>query len=531
MSRPTGLICTLILALLVSIIAGCGTKATPQYVRYSVGTEPETVDPRKSTGLPEANVEAQIFEGLTAIDEKGTPVPATAEKWTVSPDGLTYTFFLRADAKWSNGDPVTAFDFEFSWKSALSPELGSKYAYQLFYLKNAEAYNTGKANADAVGVRALDARTLEVTLEQPTAYFLSLTAFHTYYPVHKATVSGNSKWAADPKTIIGNGPFKIVKWRHNSKIEFAKNEHYWDAAKVKMAKMEFVLTDSAATELIMFETNLIDIGNNVPVSEFPRLRSEGTLNIFPYIGTYFYCFNVTKPPFDNPKVRRALTLAIDRQAIINTITKGGQKVALAWVPYGIADTAAGGEFRQAGGDYFKDNDYTTAKKLLAEAGYPDGVGLPPITLIYNTSENHKAIAEAVQEMWKKNLGVEVTIVNQEWKVFINTRNRGDYQVARHGWIGDYADPMTFVDMFESTSGNNDAKYNNPAYDRLVRIAKSANDQQTRMQAMHAAEKLLVDDAVIAPIYFYTDSLIIKPYVKGYVHSALGLIYFKEAFIQ
>lgn len=501
------------------------------YLRYSVGSEPETLDPRRSTGSPEACIEAQIFEGLTSPDAKNLPKPATAERWTISADGLTYTFFLRPDAKWSNGDPVTAADFEYAWKTALSPELGSKYAYQLFYLKNGEAYNQGKASAATVGVKALDQRTLRVTLEQPTAYFLSLTAFSTYYPVHRATVENNARWAGDPQTLIGNGPFKVVAWTHTSKIVFAKNQYYWDAVKVKLAKMEFILTDNANTELTMFENDQLDIGSNPPIAEIPRLVQEGSLKFYPSLGTYFYCFNVTRPPFDNPKVRRAMLLAVDRAAIIKNIAQGGQKAALAWVPYGMSDPNTGDDFRVAGGDFFKDNDVQAARKLLADAGYPGGLGLPPVTLIYNTSEGHKAIAEAVQEMWRKNLGINVTLANQEWKVFLNTRSSGDYQVARHGWIGDYADPMTFLDLFVSGGGNNDARYHNPAYDRLVELAKSTRDPVKRLQAMHAAEKILMDDAVIIPIYFYTNAILAKPKVKGYIRSVLGPIYFKEAYLE
>jgi oligopeptide transport system substrate-binding protein len=524
---------TLILALAAAAAAGCATATKPagKHLRYSTGTEPETLDPRKSTGSPEAIAEAQIFEGLTVLNDKDAPVAGVAEKWEVSPDGLTYTFSLRANAKWSNGDPVTAHDFEYSWKSTLDPALGAKYAYQLFYLKNGESYNKGLAAADTVGVKAVDDRTLKVTLEKPTPYFLSLTAFHTYYPVHRKTVAASDKWAADPKTLIGNGPFKVTAWVHNSKLEFAKNEHYWDAAKVKMNKMEFILTDSATTELAMFDNNQIDLGGNVPPSEIPRLLKEGKLKIAPLLATYFYCFNVTKPPFDNVKVRKAFTLAIDRAAIVKNVTKAGQLPAMAWVPPGLADAAPGSDFRKIGGDYFADNDVATAQRLLAEAGYPGGRGLPPVTLIYNTSEGHKAIAEAVQEMWRKNLGVNVSLANQEWKVFINSRTKGDYQVARHGWTGDYLDPMTFIDMFVPDSGNNDAQYKKPAYEDLVRRAKETNDQAVRMGLMHQAEKLLMDDAVLAPIYYYTNAVLVKPNVKGYVRSITGVFYFKEAYVE
>lgn len=527
------IVLTLILALAASAAAGCatGTKPAGKYLRYSVGAEPETLDPRKSTGNPESIAEAQIFEGLMTLNGQNAPEAGVAEKWEISPDGLTYTFSLRANAKWSNGDPVTAHDFEYAWKSTLDPAFGAKYAYQLYYLKNGERYNKGQAAAESVGVKALDDRTLKVTLEKPTPYFLTLTAFHTYYPVHRKTAAANDKWAADPKTLIGNGPFKVTAWVHNSRLEFAKNEHYWDAAKVRMPKMEFILTDSATTALAMFENNQIDMGSNVPPSEIPRLLKEGKLKLYPLLSTYYYCFNVTKPPFDNIGVRKAFTLAIDRGAIVRNVTRAEQKPALAWIPPGLADAAPDSDFRRAGGDFFADNDVATAQRLLAEAGYPGGKGLPPVTLIYNTSEGHKAIAEAVQEMWRKNLGVNVALANQEWKVFINTRTKGDYQVARHGWVGDYLDPMTFLDLFVSGSGNNDAQYSNPVFDDLIGRAKNTNDQSLRIRLLHQAEKVLLDDAVIAPIYYYTDAALVKPNVKGYVRPITGIYSFKEAYVE
>lgn len=516
-----------------SLLTGCLTaqKSAKNALRYSAGAEPQTLDPRKSTGLPEANIEAQIFEGLTAIGPNGQPVPAVAESWTISADGLHYKFFLRKNARWSNGDPVAAKDFEYAWKSALNPKLASEYAYQLYYLKNGEAYNKGFCDETQVGVNALDAHTLEIHLEQPTAYFLSLLAFHTYYPVHSHTVQNNDLWATEPKTLIGNGPFKIINWIHNSKIEFSRNDFYWDIDRVKMEGLEFILTESSAAELAMYENNQIDIGENIPVSEYPRLLNAGVLKINPFLGTYFFCFNTTKPPLDNPKVRKALSLAINREELIQHVTKGGQKPALAWVPYGLTDAVETTDFRLVGGSYLQDNNIAAARHLLAEAGYPEGQAIPPITLLYNTNEMHKAIAEAVQEMWKKNLGISVSLTNQEWKVFLNSRHKGDYQIARHGWIGDYADPMTFIDMFMSDSGNNDAQYKNPEYDRLVKAAKLSSDPARRMEAMHAAEQILFDDAVLAPVYFYTRPLLIRPSVKGVFHSVLGVIYFKEAYIE
>ncbi|HWR39299.1 MAG TPA: peptide ABC transporter substrate-binding protein [Patescibacteria group bacterium] len=522
--------------LLIILLSGCGAPAAndkrgEKPVRYALGSEPETLDPRKMTGSPEGQVAYQLFEGLTTQTHQGTIVPAAAERWEISADGLTYRFILRPAAKWSNGDPVTAHDFEFAWKSALSPELGSKYADQLYYLKNGEAYNTRKATADDVGVKALDDHTLEVTLQEPTAYFLSLCAFYTYFPVHKKTVTANPAWAAGPASLIGNGPFKLVNWVHNGKMEFVKNEHYWDIASVKSSRLEFAISDSDTTRLTLFENNQVDMAEAPPVAEIIRLLKEKKAIILPYIGTYFYDFNVTRPPFDDPRVRKAFTLAIDREMIVKNVTRGGQIPAMAWTPPGLPDARPGDDFRKTGGDFFKNNDIDTAKKLLAAAGFPDGKGLPPITLIYNTSEAHKAIAETIQEMWKKNLGVEIKLANQEWKVFINTRRTKDYQIARDGWIGDYADPMTFLGMFTIGNGNNNSGWKNEKYDALLKTAKISLDPAVRMQALHDAEALLLEDMPLLPIYYYTQVLLIKPNLKDVIRNSLSGLYFKEAYVE
>ena len=416
----------------------------------------------------------------------------------------------------------------------LSPELASKYADQLFYIKNGEAYNKKKTTVDQVAVKALDDKTLEITLEAPTPYFLSLTTFHTYYPVHKKTVEANANWNADPKTIIGNGPFKMVSWTHNSKIELAKNEHYWNKGVVKTEKVEINLTDNAKTLVDMFENNQLDTvepSASLPLAEIPRLIKENKLKIAPYLSTYYYYINVTKAPFDNPKVRRALTLAIDRAKIVELVTRGGEKPAMAWAPYGLPDAKPGDDFRKVGGDYFKDNDIATAQKLLAEAGYPEGKGLPPISLLYNTADQHKVIAEAVQEMWKKNLGVTVNLTNQEWKVYLQTRAEGNYQIARSGWIGDYADAMTFIGNLTTGNGNNHSRWGNPEYDKLVKQAKSTTDASIRMKAMHDAEKILMDELPMIPIYFYTSKCLEKPNVKGIIRDSLGSVYLREAYIE
>lgn len=525
-NRGVLLFCCILLAIWIS---GC-SKPPITHLRYAVAAEPESIDPRKSTSLDAATIEAQLFEGLTALDAANRPIPAVAERWTISDDGLRYLFQLRQNAKWSNGEPVTAFDFEYAWKTTLSPDFASPYAYQLFYIKNGERYQNRQVPAEQVGIKALGEHSLEVILERPIPYFLSLTAFHTYYPVHRKTVTANPKWASRAESIVGNGPFQLARWQHNGRMEFVKNEHYWDAASVKLPKLEFVLIDNASTVFALFQQKRIHMGEKLPNSEIPRLLAEKKLQIMPLLGIGYYSFNVLKPPFDNVKVRKALQLAIDRELLVRKVLQGGQQAALAFVPPGIAD-ATDGEFRTRGGNLLSNNAIDKAKQLLTEAGYPEGKGMPPITLLYNTSETHKMVAEAIQEMWKQNLGIHVKLTNQEWKVFLDSLDRHDFQVARDSWIGDYADPMTFIELFTSDNGNNVPGYNNPQYDLLVQQAKATSDQAERMQAMHAAEQLLIDEAPIIPLYFYTRPILISGKVKGLVCTIFGNIYFKHAYLQ
>lgn len=522
----------LVITMLVILGAGCSKSSTgvnDQVLRYVLEAEPATLDPAKSTGIPESLVELQLFEGLVRLDAKDQPTPGVAEKWEVSPDGLKYVFYLRSNAKWSNEEPVTAQDFEFAWKRVLNPEVASENAYMLFPLKNGQAYNEKKAGVDQVGVKAINDHTLEVTLEKPTAYFLSLVAFHAFYPVHQNTVAANAdNWAADTKTLIGNGPFKPTSWIHNGKIEFAKNDQYWDSSAVKLTKMEWPISDSQSTRLSLIESNQADMMVEPAVVEHDRLSQGGLLKISPYLGAYYYVFNTQKAPFDNPKVRKAFTLAISREDLVKNVIKGGKKPAYAWVPPGLVNPVTGKDFREEGGNYAVE-DAALAKRLLAEAGYPGGNGLPPITIMFSNGELHKSIAEAIQEMWKQNLGISVSLTNQESKVFLESRTQGDFQIARASWIGDYADPMTFIDVFKDPT--NDAKYKNPTYNNLVEKAQSTNDQSVRMQTMHDAEKILFDDAVLIPVYYTTQPYVVKPYVKGYFWSVLGLADFKTAFIE
>ena len=505
--------------------------AAEQVLRYNVGAEPQFFDPRKATGIPEITMLLNLFDGLMRYNLEGQLVPSIAEKYEISEDGLTWTFHLR-DAKWSNGEPVTAYDFEYSWKSALSPEINSEYAYQLYYLKNGAAYNSGEiTDPDQVGVKALDDKTLVATLESPTPYFSSLLTFTTYLPVNKKLDTSNPDWAKSADNYISNGPFMLSSWDHNHQIEVVKNPNYWDAKNVKLEKITFYMVEESSTELMMFENGELDFGTNPPLPEIDRLKQEGVLTINPYLGTYYYMFNVTKPPFDNVLVRKALAAAIDRESIVKNVTKAGELPATAYVPPGIPDAEPGSDFREVGGTFFEPYEPEKAKEYLAQAGYPDGKGFPTFELLYNTSESHKIIAEAIQQMWKETLGINCTLANQEWKVYLDNRTSLNYEVARAGWIGDYTDPMTFIDMWVTDGGNNDTGWSNPQYDEFVQKAKSTGDQKVRMQAMHDAEKILMDEMPIAPIYFYTRPELIKPYIKDFYTSSLGYTDFKQAYIE
>lgn len=513
----------------VGLFICCGCAAVPkaQTVSYVLEAEPSRLDPAMTTALPESNVELQLFEGLTRLDENDRPQPALAASWQVSPDGTVYTFHLRDGLTWSDGEPITAQDIEYSWKRVMNPEVASENAYMMFCIDKAEDYFHGKASAEEVGVKALDDKTLQVRLTYPTAYFLNLTAFHCYYPVPKKVVEARpDTWAADTEGMVCSGPFMITSWKHSGQIDVVKNPYYWDAGNVTLERLEFPISDSQSTRLMLVESGQANMTAEPPPSEQDRLERLGLYKIAPYLGTYYYVFNVQKPPFDDVRVRKAFALSVRRDELVRYIVRAQKKGAYAWVPPGIVEK--GRDFRAEGGNLIQE-DGALAREYLREAGYGENRPLPEVTLLFNTNEMHKALAEAVQAMWKENLGADVFLANQESKVFLATRSQGDFQIARASWIADYADPMTFLDVF--ADGDNDANYHNDRYNALVQAAKETKDESKRWAYMHEAEQILFDDCVIIPLYYTTQPYVAQPYVKGYHWSPLGIVDFKYAYIE
>lgn len=526
----------------LSLFAGCGAGGakSEQSIKFNIDSEPKSIDPALNNGVNGGTVIVNAFEGLTRLDENNKVIPGVAEKWTMSKDGLNYTFNLRKDAKWSDGQPVKAKDFEYAWKRALNGKTAAEYAYQMYYLKNGEKYNKGEAKVEEVGVKAKDDYTLEVTLENPTTYFLSLLAFPTYAPIREDIVSKDpTGWARKAETYISNGPFKMKEWKPKDTITFVKNDQYWNKDSIKLDRIDYKMIEQASSALAAFKAGQLDYILKPPAQETPKLLKEGTAKIYPNIGTYFYCLNISDNAekvnpeaakvLKNEKVRKALTLAINRKQIVENVTKGGETPATSYVPLGILKDD-GKEFKDK--DYFKaEGDVTEAKKLLAEAGYPNGKGFPKLELLYNTNEGHQNVAQAVQDMWRKNLGINVELKNQEWKVFQKSRTSKNYEIARHGWVGDYVDPMTFLDMWVTGAGNNDAGYSNPEYDKLVKAGMAETDSVKRMEILKQAEDILMKDMPIIPIYYYTDVVCINKKVKDLTKTPLGFVFFDKTYIE
>ncbi|WP_052339150.1 peptide ABC transporter substrate-binding protein [Gorillibacterium massiliense] len=495
----------------------------PGEITTYINGEIASLDPQLAKDSSSSWVLDHVFEGLYYQDTNGLK-EGQAASYKLSDDKLTYTFTLKDNLKWSNGDPVVAGDFVYAWKHALDPNTASEYAYIVGdYIEGGQAYYTAdpakddlKALADKVGVKALDDKTLEVKLVAPTPYFPQLTSFYTYYPVDQKVAEANKDWAKDASTYVSNGPFKLTKWGKDTEAVAEKSDTYYDAASISTTKITWFNITDDNTAWQMYTNGEMNYFHSVVPDGIDVAKANGELKIYPQLATYFYRFNVTAKPFDNAKIRKALAMSINRQAIIDNITKANQTPAYALTGPGILMGEDGHDYRLNAPTvaYFKE-DIDEAKKLLADGLKEEGMSAwPKVTLTYNTSEGHKKIAEAIQEMWKKNLGIDVTLENVEGKVWLDRQSKLDYQIMRTGWIGDYLDPMTYIDMFVTGGGNNNTGWSNKEYDKLVDAARVEADQTKREKDFHDAEKILMDEMPIMPIYFYTTADAQKPEVQG-----------------
>lgn len=575
-----------IVAILLVIFICTSMRLDKADFTFCNNDEIRTVDPALASGNIEGRIISAVFEGLCAWDPKTcVPGPGVAKSWDISPDGLTYTFHLRDNAKWSDGTPVTAHDFWYSFRRCLHPSMGSEYSYELWYLPNAENYSTSKVKPgdkveieltekepgalpfapgktikgvlnsiegdvtkapesnpiynvtgadgktyrfqkkpvdsscqtyvwilpdfDTVPIRVLDDLTLEMTLSHPVPYFPYLMGFYPFYPVNKKCVEtyGSPQWTR-PENLVGNGPFVIEYRRIRDRIRLRKSETYWDKDNVGCNTIDCLAVKSVVTSLNMYMAGDVDWISSVPPEIAKELaqRPEKDFVNQPYFGTYFYTFNMKVPAFQDVRVRRALNMALDKKEFVEKVTRGGQLPADRIVP------SIPGVYREVHGDEYNVEE---ARRLLAEAGYPGGKGFPTIEILYNTAESHENLALLVQHQWKKNLGIDARLQNQEWADFLSRKSLGQFQFARSSWIGDYPDPLTFLMLFQSTSPSNNGKWSNAEYDELLKKAENESDPAQRMEILAQAEELLLKEMPFVPLYFYMSQEMVRNNVKGW----------------
>lgn len=485
-------------------LAGCVQREPRADLVIINGAEVESLDPAIITGQPDLRVVMALFEGLLRNDpETGGPIPGLAERWEISPDGRRYTFHLRTNAMWSTGEPITAADVVYSWRRVLDPGTGADYAGQLFPVRNAEAYNSGQIkDPSRIGALALDAHTLRVELENPTAYFLDLCAFQTLAVVPRQTIAkyGDRWLMARPLPV--SGAYQLEAWRLNDKIRLRKNPRYWDAANTRSEVVDILPVGIPTVALNLYETGAADIAWDkelVPADMVDLLLKRPDFHAYDYLGTYFIRFNVTRKPFDDVRVRQALALAVDKKRIVDKITRAGELVASSLCPAGIVHYHP-----PAGLGY----DPAAARRLLAAAGYPEGKGFPAFDYLFNApagggAKMHEKIAVELQQMWKQELGIHVELRQMEFMVYLNSQSHLEYDTSRSSWIGDYNDPNTFLGMFMSNNGNNRTGWKSERYDRLLREANLQLDPVQREKSLQQAESLLVrEDPPIIPLFFY-----------------------------
>lgn len=510
--------------------SGAAVAEGGKVITYSIEKEPETIDPGKNNYSDSSTILQNLFTGLYQVGPEGSLVAGCADSYELSDDGLVYTFTLKDGLKWSDGSDLTAHDFEYSWKRTLNQETASPGAWYLFYLKNGEAFNAGETTEDQVGVIATDDKTLVVTLENPTSYFLDLTAVSVFFPVKKDAVEGGEVWTKTAETYVSNGAFMMSKIKPQEGYEMVKNPNYLYAEDVKLDGLNVVFIESKEAALSAYNAGEIDVIEKPGAQAQQQFADSEELHSFNSIGTCYYDFNCEKEYLADPNVRKALSMAINRDTINQSVIQNKPQSAYAYVPYGIPYGDQDEEYRDVVGDLLTE-DVDQAKALLAEAGYPNGEGFPKITILALNDQERKDTAQVMQAMWKENLGIESEIVTYESKVYWEEFYLGNYDVAYDGWTGDYPDPSTNLDCFIASRRGNQNRWSGAEaekYDQLMEENLTLVDNQKRMENFAAAEKILMDEMPIMPLYYRNAQLLIKPNCTNVFKSYIGHTMFKFA---
>ncbi len=529
-------------ALFVTAFAGCGKKKADG-ITVQIGPNPETLDPALNSAVDGGNMLITLFETLLIIDQDNKVQPGQAEKYEVSPDGLTWTFTMRDGLKWSDGTELNAKDFEYTFKRIADTNVAAPYAETVIGMIEGYKDAIDSKNPEKLNVKASeDGKTLTVKLAYPCSYFDKIVAFGTMSPVQKATVEKNGdSWATKPETYVCNGPYTITEWTPSEKIVCKKNENYkggWDSSKIVNDKLTFLLLEDSSASYTAYTGGTAQLIKDVPTEEIPTLKKDkkDEFNVDPILGTYYLSMNLNKAPFNNKNVRKALSLAIDRDYVANTVMQGTYTPAYNYVGTGVDDVDPGKFLENSkaanGGKTYISEDYKAnleeAKKALAEAGYPEGKGFPTITYSTNDTGYHKALAEYLQQVYK-DLGITMNIDIVDWSSFTPKRRAGEYEMARNGWVMDYNDASNMIELFVSSNGNNDGKYNNPAFDKAMNDSKVA-DKTAHFAALHEAEKIVSEDYGFIPVAYYNDFWLQSTSLKGTWHSPYGYWYLQYAYL-
>ncbi len=529
-------------ALFVTAFAGCGKKKADG-ITVQIGPNPETLDPALNSAVDGGNMLITLFETLLIIDQDNKVQPGQAEKYEVSPDGLTWTFTMRDGLKWSDGTELNAKDFEYTFKRIADTNVAAPYAETVIGMIEGYKDAIDSKNPEKLNVKASDdGKTLTVKLAYPCSYFDKIVAFGTMSPVQKATVEKNGdSWATKPETYVCNGPYTITEWTPSEKIVCKKNENYkggWDSSKIVNDKLTFLLLEDSSASYTAYTGGTAQLIKDVPTEEIPTLKKDkkDEFNVDPILGTYYLSMNLNKAPFNNKNVRKALSLAIDRDYVANTVMQGTYTPAYNYVGTGVDDVDTGKFLENSkaanGGKTYISEDYKAnleeAKKALAEAGYPEGKGFPTITYSTNDAGYHKAVAEYLQQVYK-DLGITMNIDIVDWSSFTPKRRAGEYEMARNGWVMDYNDASNMIELFVSSNGNNDGKYNNPAFDKAMNDSKVA-DKTAHFAALHEAEKIVSEDYGFIPVAYYNDFWLQSTSLKGTWHSPYGYWYLQYAYL-